>query len=393
MFLAVARYENSGGRTPLEDRCTEMLATLIARHPREIGVPIYESLTGEPLEGSAHVAATTQRPTSTGKRIDLVLAVDGAESCWVEVKVNSKQGDQQLANYKTAIQEMRLSNVLLVTLDKLGDPDDWDRELGCPSEESSSPYNTWHEIAKSVRDNARVPTIFDKDDLAAFEHESSLQIDAAHFLFYLHTQGIVTMSPTIQPTDLDRLQEVVGTIASLERLWSPNADAIQPALEEIFDGWTKDFLSDKRGKNHPSRHITKDETIGAIWWWNAVYRPDMEDFKELRIDCSITDRKWWVAESTAESGPGIVCGVAVYKDSAKQQAIDLPYALNKAEQQYELIDNGNGWLRAYAFIPLGPLLVSPDGHNQANAVHGEVVKHLEQLREFFDRSLDASTTS
>lgn len=392
LMFAALRRPAQNHQDPLEDRCTEMLATLIERH-EVVGNAVLGLLTEIGVGTSGALQAETQFTISNdgpaqGQRPDLVLYLDEAPRVWVEVKVDAGETGSQVSDYQAHL-EAEGSTCTLSTLSKQG-------ASAFPSAQGLILHNggrhvRWSELATELLQCADLGSFVKRSSLVNRDLDQ-LQLDVAQFLVYLNEVGVVNM---IEPVSREELELVARAdwFGPLQHVIDLFRSATTAAAREAgFDeGW--------RAESFP----TKWELSGGAWedvdgnyhLWVCSKRTRRTDDARANNGDPFPTVEFALSGSgnlfeEKNNRPGIIWGFHL-RDKGQRKIAESDPAVaagdSVAAEVGEFIPRyeDDGW-RYHAMVPLADVL---DVANQQEALTEILVPKLTKLREAIEKHFPA----
>lgn len=382
MFAALRRPA-SDSRDPLEDRCTELLATLIQRHEpvAQVALELF-GVAGQLVEGTPTVE--TQVTTKNRGRVDLVVDLNDECTLWVEVKVDARESGDQLKAYRDELVAQDRSGVLS-TLSKYGAKSF--SSIGPDELCGGGKHVLWRDLARELVGLAEFEPYVEESVL----HRSDLnplQYDIAQFLVYLNKQGVINMTKPIKREEMDLVAkgEWFDPLQRSIDLFN-NAATAAAIRSDIDEGWRHGHVSNTKalGGN------TWPDHAGAphLWIWrnharvidNAKYDAD-EPFPTIEV--TLCDCAYWRYPDWApgdERTLGIVWGLYLRTGKYKpiletDSAVELGDAVGSAVGELDSRFQDGGW-RWHGFLPLSDFAEATD---QQEALTAALVPRLTELR-------------
>lgn len=383
--LALAAGRKAGGKAdPLEDRCTEMLATVLAHQPQFARAFLTSVVKDESLESIADVR--TQVPVSHPEndlRVDLQLIAerdDGTSvAVWIEVKTFSGEHGDQLRRMQdvfadhcegmaTSIEPFEKLILLAPSrlhestlLDGLSVPGGHERgrDGGDGPEPSAVHRATWEDVDRALRATAFGDTggAASRDcwDLRSQEW-SYEQREALELCTYLRSRYVALFLSALSDHSLNEFASEVRPREPREVIEFLDA-ARSHAVSAIGHRWEQGVGVAEGGER----------------WWNAhLAEPSHDGFV---IECSFARRAFWNGEG---GGPAYAVGLTYFPGAHDAQRSIIDAVARKLDlKQGGLSKRIERWYRT---LPLAPLVeASTDVDDQFELVSGVLRSELDAI--------------
>lgn len=329
LLFAALRRMDSERKRQVEDRCTEMLATLVANHD-ELAVEVEKLFGFDPLPDDDVRAVETQVAivNSPGKQktVDFAMGVDRGGSLdgsthahgWIEVKVDARPGATQFSDYHLASSGLGVKFGVLCRQDRvLANEQEVRRTV--PDIENPN-VHSWPELAAAFRKRADLPGYLNHATFSETQSDS-LRYDVAQFLMYLSQNGLIFMHHPINASTLEIARDSYKEIHSLWGLFGPSLGAAGSRVLGVVDGggpWSFYSISETKLMHEwaegPSR-------VMVPWWWGA-FGPDPEFSSGYTLDFSLTQGAWSSTESPYSAELGVLYGVTMEKKHNSEQELE-----------------------------------------------------------------------
>jgi hypothetical protein len=373
LALAALREVDSDNRTRLEDRCTELLATLMVLHEE-----ILEAVTrlfDVPTDPETQLHPQTQARTGKGRQhVDLQISrVDESSTgpvAWIEVKVFSPEsGPSQFEDYTCAATAKGVNFHVLCH-------EVWRTQL--TAKHPDLKIRTWDELVEALRDVAGLPhgpitdASLEQDDL-------QLASDVAQFLYYLQQERVANVAVQLTKDSLDHFHRWQISLWSIYDLWNRVFEEVASDFGKTR--WISAQIRPQR--NNPFNHrrlapeTNSDDWIE--WWWGTFYPAGSESWS---VELSLASQAFWTDPPIEQ--PVLAWGIT-------QHVVDggIEAALSAIVDRFDelspvLVKNDDCASRWYGAIPLEPVVgLTPDEQ------FGHLVREVKENR--LDRLRDELT--